>query len=425
MARAALISAPHKHLAAPFYRRARYYLESDEQKGEGEHFVTLAHAQCCVLMSHYEVQNLWFSRSSMSTSKSVRLSQILGLHQLDGDSTWVQNATLLPPKDWCEQEERRRVLWAVFCGDKNTSGTTGWPSLMDIKRINTLLPASEEAFQLGMEEPAISVTQMLDGSIKSQSSHFTGRVLATHLFYECLDHTYHDHPDPNPTDTENSPFWIRRKDLDNGLATAFITLPDSLRASAPSQEATTINLQLHTASICIHRVSAARARKYNTPMDVISGTQDRLIPAADAIFGIVAALPDVTAMFRNPLVAFAAYMASYVFLEDCLASHSKDSEMKMNALMDLMITIGHENPVTASVAIQMAHELRRTGVDPSAVDKVRELMASTEIKGPLMGQQDRQEGSVVFCPFERASGDAPIGVPSMFPVPMNDFGPVF
>jgi hypothetical protein len=32
MARAALVSPPHKHLADPFYRRARYYLEADEQK---------------------------------------------------------------------------------------------------------------------------------------------------------------------------------------------------------------------------------------------------------------------------------------------------------------------------------------------------------------------------------------------------------
>jgi phytoene/squalene synthetase len=32
MARAALISPPHKHLADPFYRRARYYLEADEQR---------------------------------------------------------------------------------------------------------------------------------------------------------------------------------------------------------------------------------------------------------------------------------------------------------------------------------------------------------------------------------------------------------
>lgn len=32
MARAALVSPPHKHLADPFYRRARHYMEADEQR---------------------------------------------------------------------------------------------------------------------------------------------------------------------------------------------------------------------------------------------------------------------------------------------------------------------------------------------------------------------------------------------------------
>lgn len=357
-------------------------------QGEGEYFITLAHAQCCILMSHFEVHNMWFSRSSMSTSKSVRLAQILGLYQLDSNSNWNRSATLPPPKDWCEQEERRRTLWAIFCGDKNTSGTTGWPSLMDVKRvrypnkramkyitdisqISTLLPASEEAFHFGIEEPSTTLSQVLS-SDNSHCSLFACRVITTHLFHECLDHTYQEHQDPDPTDIRNSHFWKRHQDLYNGLATAFITLPDTLRGSH-NQEAMALNLQLHTASICIHRVGAAQARKHNIPIEILSGTQARLLPAADAIFGIVASLADVSAMFLNPLVAFAAYMATNVFLEDYIASQNRDSEIKMTALMDLMITIGHENPVTASAAVQMAHELRKTGIDASAVDKVYSL----------------------------------------------------
>lgn len=137
-----------------------------------------------------------------------------------------------------------------------------------------------------------------------------------------------------------------------------------------------INLQLHTATICLHRSGVARAKKHNIPLEILFGTQVRLLPAADAIFGIVASLADVTGMFRNPMVAFAAYMAAYVFLEDYTSFQNHDSEMKMNALMDLMITIGQENPITASVAIQMAHELRKTGIDPSAVNKVRLILIS-------------------------------------------------
>ncbi|KAF4495855.1 Zn(II)2Cys6 transcriptional activator [Fusarium agapanthi] len=409
MARAALVSPPHKHLADPLYRRARYYLEADEQKGEGEYFVTLAHTQCCLLMSHFEVLNMWFSRSSMSTSKSVRLSQILGLHQLDGKNDWRRNATLPEPKDWCELEERRRTLWAVFCSDKHTSGTTGWPSLMDANKISTLLPASDEAFQLGMEEPSTSLPQVLGGD-NSLCSSFAYRITTTHLFHECLDHTYQEHQSSDLTDIQNGQFWKRHRDLDTSLSTAFITLPEKLRGSH-TQEATNINLQLHTASICIHRVGAVQAKKHNIPADVLSNTQARLVPSADAIFNMIASQPDVTTMFGKPLVTFAAYMATYVFLEDYVSAQNRTSEMKMTALMDLMITIGRENPVTASAAIQMAHELRKTGIDASAVDKVQSLMERSA-KGPLLGQQNTAEGTVLFCPFEGPSGPAPPGVPS-------------
>ncbi|KAF5008887.1 hypothetical protein FDECE_4861 [Fusarium decemcellulare] len=421
MALAASTSPSHKQLAQPFYRRARYYLEADELKGDGEYFVTLAHAQCCVLMSRFEVQNLWFSRSSMSTSKCVRLAQILGLHQLDGES--ILGHTLPPPKDWCEQEERRRTLWAIFVNDKNTSSTTRWPSLMSASRINALLPASEEAFQLSLEEPSTTLTALLNGC-KSQCSSFACRILATHLFHECLDHTYQEHPDEHPADVQNSTFWKRHQDLNNGIASAFFTLPDALRTSTVTynRDAITVNLQLHTATICLHRIGVARAKKHNIPIEVLAGTQVRLLPAADAIFGIVASLADVTATFVNPMVAFAAYMAAYVFLEDYTGFQNKESEMKMNALMDLMIAIGQENPVTASVAVQMAHELRRTGIDPSAVNKVSGLMAKMTLKGPLMAQQDKAAGSVVFCPFEMPSGPAPEGIP--FEYPGTSFGSI-
>ncbi|KAM0432073.1 hypothetical protein ACHAQK_009989 [Fusarium lateritium] len=117
-------------------------------------------------------------------------------------------------------------------------------------------------------------------------------------------------------------------------------------------------------------------------------------------------------MFRNPLVAFAAYMATYVFLEDYIASQTSTSEMKMSALMDLMIAIGQENQVTASAAVQMAQELRKTGIDTSAMDKVQGLLANMHVHSPLLGQQGENEGSVVFCPFEMPSGPEPPGVPN-------------
>ncbi|CAM1503651.1 Fc.00g012420.m01.CDS01 [Cosmosporella sp. VM-42] len=413
MAEAAVLSPTHSHLAQAFYRRARSYLEADEMRDEGQYFITLAHCQCWVLLGHFEVQNLWFSRASMSTSRSVRLAQILGLNNIDGDGGL--GTTIAPPKDWCEKEERRRTMWAVFCNDRNTSSTTGWPSLMDAARMKTLLPASEEAFHFGIEEPSVGLADLTNHTATKLSA-FACRVLAVHLFHECLDHTYRDHPDPNPEDVYNSVFWQRHQDLNNGIATAFITLPDELRCPANTHNhgAVLINLQLHTALICLHRIGAARAKKQDVQLEILASTQARLIPAAEQIFAIVACLGDVNAMFKNPFVAFSAYMAAFVFLEDFKDTQNRDNEGKMGALLDLMIVIGRHNLVTASLAVQMAHELRRTRIDPSAIDKVQDLMANMA-KSPFMAKQNDSVGSIVFCPFELPSGAAPEGVPAAYP----------
>lgn len=160
MALAAARSADHRGLAELFYRRARHYMESDEMKvrlspprahvpgenppadgyqpnqtQEDGHHTTLGHCQAWVLIGSFEAQHLWFSRASMSTSRAVRLAQILGLHAVDGG--WGVNQTLLPPKDWCQREERRRTFWTVFCVDRGTSSTTAWPTLIDVSRVGT------------------------------------------------------------------------------------------------------------------------------------------------------------------------------------------------------------------------------------------------------------------------------------------------
>lgn len=99
--------------------------------------VTLAHAQCWLLLAHFEAQHLWFARATMSTSRAVRMCQILGLHVMDGHGG--VNATMPPPRDWCEKEERRRTFWVSFITDRGASSTGGWPVLIDSSRVSVPL----------------------------------------------------------------------------------------------------------------------------------------------------------------------------------------------------------------------------------------------------------------------------------------------
>ena len=130
---------------------------------------------------------------------------------------------------------------------------------------------------------------------------------------------------------------------------------------------------LHLACICLHRAGAAMVKRLGQPIDAFWRTQARLVPAAQEIFTIVAIIGDIDARFRNPFVPFAAFMAASVFLEHYLLMKDASSEERLSVMMALMISVGQHNPVTASLAVQLAHQVKKSGIDPSALDKVRTL----------------------------------------------------
>lgn len=95
-----------------FYRRSRKYMELDEMRGYGENVMSVWHCQTSILLSIYEFKNMHFPRAWLSTGRAVRLSQMLGLHRLDGAGLEVKQC-VAPPNDWTEKEERVRTFWMV------------------------------------------------------------------------------------------------------------------------------------------------------------------------------------------------------------------------------------------------------------------------------------------------------------------------
>jgi hypothetical protein len=362
MSLGALESPLHRHLAIPFYRRARNYMEFDEVDGDGSRFVTLAHAQAWILLACFEGRNMWFSKAAMSVSRSVRLAQVLGLHCVDGEQQ-RPGPTIPPPADWVEKEERRRTLWAIFSNDRFASSTAGWPTLMDHRIIRTLLPASEEAFLLGVEEPSARLGEAPKHP-SSRHSALASRILAVHLFYECLEHSHWGQP--RGEGGADGDFWKRNSELNNELATTFVTLPDSLRCpeNIHNTQAVMVNLSLHTSSICIHRAAARRAAH-------ATDARERLLPPARAIQALVAAHPDTDGLLGNPIMHFAAFIAASVFLADFVETQDRQSERSLWQLMDVLINVGSGNAMAASLAVQMAHEVKKSGIDTFVLDKVR------------------------------------------------------
>ena len=239
-------------------------------------------------------------------------------------------------------------------------------------QVRTLLPASDEAFQLGVEEPSLTLHQAL-GNPSAQLSPFACRALAAYIFYACLEHSFTKYTDDDTNNPQESEFWKRQHNLDSRLAVLFMALPDAVRCpeNLARHDAVTINLTLHTASICIHRVGVVRAKRSPQHAAQSQGAAARLLTAAQAIFAIVNGLRDPQLLFSNPFVAFAAYVAALVFMDDFATAHTRQSEECLNRLMDLMVAIANENLVTASLALQLAGHLKKSGIDPSALDKVR------------------------------------------------------
>ncbi len=207
------------------------------------------------------------------------------------------------------------------------------------------------------------------GDPTAQLSPFACRVLTAYIFYSCLEHSFTGYPDD---DAEGTEFWKNQNNLDNRLAVLFMVLPDSVRCpqNIDKHDAVFTNLALHTASICIHRVGAARGRGSSQHAGQVEGSVVRLLMAANEIYAIVKAVTDPYLLFSSTFAAFASFMAALVFLDDFARFHARQSEERLGALMDLMIVIANENLVTASLALQLAGHLKKTGIDPHALDKV-------------------------------------------------------
>ncbi|KFA50085.1 hypothetical protein S40293_08606 [Stachybotrys chartarum IBT 40293] len=389
LAAGASASSPYRHLAEPFYGRARYYLQADEMKSDSGQ-ISLAHVQSWILVSHFEAQHLWFSRASMSISRAIRLGQILGLHRLDRKNT--AGLTLPPAMDFTEEEERRRTFWLIFSTDRITSSTGGWPTMMDARSIQTRLPVSTDAFLHGIPEPSLTLKQALKQEMHGLCTSAC-RMVAVHLFSECFHFSRGGDDDDDADESD----WKRLEQLDNSLTNALSTLPHNLRCpeNMENVDAVFINLQLHTALICIYRAATTRSRM---SMGGLPHIYDRVWASAVQIVMMVALVADIHTTFRNPLISFAAYIAASFFMTDFLASGSLRSEQNLTALMDVMIDVGKNNAFTASLAIRLAQALTRSGVDPGAMAKIGDLMANLRIDSELPGQDDNDNGIVILCP---------------------------
>ncbi|GAB1311575.1 hypothetical protein MFIFM68171_01785 [Madurella fahalii] len=392
MASAAATSEIYRHLSEPFYQRARVYAEADELKGQGETFTTLAHAQSWCLISAYECHvYATFTRASTSLCRGVRIAQMLKLHQLDIQEPEPLHSGLLPPRNPIEAEERRRTWWVVFLADRFLASITGWPSLIDERRIRTNLPCTEESFRAGTsDEPPVPLSKglhELELGRGAQISPLAVRLLAANELLHALDHcAQHRFADDGSEDNQERPYWRRLREIDANLGVLTVFLPEELHLSRNprSLDAILVHTCTHMAIIHLHHTALRLMRRHSTGSHLIAQSEARLLPAANGILAVFRTAGDgVGTAIRNPLLSFAAYMAASVFLEDYsqasaggggrvagVYNRSRQSEDSLDFLARILVFFGRSSPLVRANAFQLAADMKRTGYDESMVDKV-------------------------------------------------------
>ncbi|KAK4082769.1 transcriptional regulator family: Fungal Specific TF [Trichoderma aggressivum f. europaeum] len=337
---------------------------TNKYKDEGEHFITIRHAQAWALITCYEARAMLYTRASMSAARCCRLVQMMALDKLD-----ISNdngpATLVPPIDWTELEERRRVFWVAFSIDAQGSIATGWPNLIHAEDIMTRLPASEEAFASGQEEQ----TPYLDEALKGAPyGGFSASLILNHILTAIMSHVHLIKPSDHPEDIMNGTFWKRHRRLDNQLSCLFMFMPDRFRLPENLRDplATYINLNFHASVICLHHVALETIEKNQLDDSLRKDSLCLLKNAAEEIVSIVKMTSHRSSLFSNPLCAFSLYCATTVYVY--LAKQDPSSEINpadmssLELIINAMEAMGRIHMITCAFLQQACLDIDNNGL---------------------------------------------------------------
>ncbi|KAL2164079.1 hypothetical protein VTH06DRAFT_3293 [Thermothelomyces fergusii] len=351
------------------YRRARQYLEADELKGQGEHFITIGHAQAWAIIASDEARSLLFTRACMSSGRAVRLAGMMGLHRLDSPHTEdeLPMAPMIPPpRSWAELEERRRLFWGTYCMDCYGSISAGWPTLIDVEKVTTHLPASDEAFVNGAEEPSFPLEDAFRGSSYSK---FAANVIICRIFTQLVNHAHRPLPHDRPEDVECGAFWKRHRELDNLLSSAFMFLPERYRLPQNIHDVSSVqfNVNLHAAVICLHLAAREKAEKFKLG-HIVRTSQTRSLTAAQEIIDILKSSKASRVGYKGPLMALSLYFAALAYIAQAKDDTNDLNKTNLEFIIRWMKSTEISHVITRAYLQQLLRDLKVNGIPVSAGD---------------------------------------------------------
>ncbi|KAK7221326.1 hypothetical protein V2G26_009329 [Clonostachys chloroleuca] len=370
-------------MATPLYERARAFAKMDESN-EGANSISVAHVQCWDLIANYEAQQSMFSKASASFCQSARIAQLLQLHCLDRKPN-LSNPSRL---DIIEVEEQCRTWWVIFISDRLMCATTGLPTVIYNRDVDTPLPVSDEAFVEGREEETGSLQSSLNTHPSNILSELSARVLVAHLVQQSMEHT------SLASQVEAFPekataYLDRHRELDNELSLLLARLPNDLRSHqyARSQSAVAVNAQIHTAIMTLHRtrICLLRAEPQKAFNDQsIRHSQERSLTGAEEIAHILRMTTDLKTTFKNPILNFSIYLACLVLVEDFLSNDRQQSRDTACFLSSILASVGERNSVAESLYSQIRDNMISVGISIPESQKSKDR--PSDIFASKMGQ---------------------------------------
>lgn len=201
-------------------------------------------------------------------------------------------------------------------------------------------------------------------------------MLAAHIFHRTIEHTGSNNSQyQEDRDFNGDLYWQRHKGIDNDLKFMLLMLPKNLclPANYRTHNAIFVNVMLQTATICLHRAALWRMKSnlQGLPVYLIRLSQDRLLPAAEEILNIFRIIPDLGATFTNPLICFAAYMASLVFMASTSPTEpDREHGQNLDFTLKILATFGNTNLVANALANEIVKEMKQCGITSPSMHKV-------------------------------------------------------
>lgn len=187
------------------------------------------------------------------------------------------------------------------------------------------------------------------------------------------EHLHFETPEDQPAEVQRQNFWNRHNKLDNDISSLFLSLPSRLKLPTAIRDpaAVSVNLNVHSLVISLHRAMIMKLEQSNSDLNLISHSQQRCQLAADEIVNILRLISHLdlskvscfgarsrqftdTVEQMSPFTGFALSVAASVFIPN-VKRYGQDTESytSLQFVRSAMHSLKTTHPITGSFLVQL------------------------------------------------------------------------